>query len=97
MAVTPDIIGDKSPDEAEIGDFYCLAADVLGYVLPVEAASMIDRHDYVGVVFRVGREASDNSDYSKPLVVDGPAITVAHSSADADNLRFEYGRAILAF
>ena len=60
----------------QAGDFYCMAEDGKGYVIPQDAASTISNDtQVVGVIFHKGRhDKDDKSDYSKPSVSGGSAL-----------------------
>lgn len=60
-------MGEYSLDKAAVGDFYCTHNEdgkQIGYVIPQEAASVLDEHACVGIVFSVGQSQYDTSDYS---------------------------------
>ncbi|WP_455634452.1 fimbrillin family protein [Parabacteroides sp.] len=92
-------------DRAVMGDFYCTAetdGGKVGYVIPWEAAFILDRHNCIGIVFYTGKHEKDNSDYTKPLTENGSmlpektfhgyvvALTDVHNDKN-DGLKWEWG------
>ncbi len=71
--------GTYSLDKARVGDFYCRADNgdgtTTGYLIPGAGVSLLSQHQCVGLVFYVGKHATDDSDYSQPLTTGGPCIS----------------------
>lgn len=70
-------MGEYSLDMAQVGDFYCAYeknGTKHGYVLPQEGVSALGDHQCIGIVFKVGKDNSDDSDYETPLTENGPTL-----------------------
>ena len=85
----------------QAGDFFCSNADGNGwYIIPKDLAPT-EADNCIGIVFRTGKDDSDQSDYRTPLITGGPtlgetvhgyvvALTDVHAGG-IDRLRWEYG------
>ena len=57
-------IGAYTFANAQVGDFYCKNASNEGYLIPGDAISFPANMNCIGIVFKAGREASDNGAYT---------------------------------
>lgn len=56
--------GTYSLANARVGDFYCKNASNEGYLIPGDAISFPANMNCIGIVFKAGREATDNGTYT---------------------------------
>ncbi len=60
-----DLLVEYSLRDAQIGDFYCKTADgTTGYLIRGDATPFPANMNCIGIVFKAGREASDNGAYT---------------------------------
>ena len=57
-------IGDYTLDRAQVGDFYCRNDKNEGYLIPGDATPFPANMNCIGIVFKAGREATDNGTYT---------------------------------
>lgn len=82
-------------EDYRIGDFFCKDSKNNWYVLPSEVKFDASQHQCLGIVFYIGRHGSDDiSNYTDPLVTDGPTLGDAFHGyviALTDAGKYEWG------
>ncbi|WP_301003772.1 fimbrillin family protein [Phocaeicola sartorii] len=69
-----DLLIEYSLADARVGDFYCMSGST-GYLIPGDAISFPANMNCIGIVFKAGREASDNGTYTD---IDGRGMPAIH-------------------
>lgn len=64
---------EKTADYKE-GDFFCSTADASGWYIIPQNLTPGEYDNCIGIVFKVGRDETDQSDYTKPLNQGGPVL-----------------------